>query len=306
MNTDSTATATLPDAGPPASPPRGAGAAAATSKAEPVEWVIDARGGTLRRALVDAWRSRELLGLLIERDWKVRYRQAALGVAWAVLTPLAFTAVLTVVFGVLARLGPEHVPYAPFLLAGLLAWNYFNAAVTRCTTALQQGSSLLSRVYFPRLLLPLANLIVPLADWAFGLLALGVILVWYRLAPTAHAVFLPLYALLAIVAALGAGTLLGALNAYYRDVRLALPVVMRLLFFLTPVVYAAERVPEGWRTLYAVNPMVSVIEGIRAGLIGTAPPTAAMVGVSAASAVVLLVVGVNVFHRLEKTVADVV
>lgn len=268
--------------------------------------MIDADSGSLAQTLREAWASRRLVLLLVERDLKVRYRQAALGVAWAILTPLAFTVVLTIVFGLMARLGPEGIAYAPFLLTGLLAWNYFNYAVGRCSTALMSGSSLLSRVWFPRLLLPVTHLVTPAVDLFFGLLVLLGLLAWYGVAPTWHVLLLPAYFGLAVAMSFGTGALLGALNAYYRDVRHFLPVLLRLWFFCTPIIYGLERVPEPWRPVFAVNPMVSVVAGFRAGLLGLEPPTPAMVLTSCVAAAVTCVAGLFVFHRLEKTVADVV
>jgi lipopolysaccharide transport system permease protein len=270
------------------------------------EYLIDARCGSLWSAFREAWDSRGLLLLLVERDLKVRYRQAFLGVAWAILTPLLFTVVMTVVFGVLARVGPEGMAYAPFFLTGLLVWNYFNGAVTHCSATLLQGSSVLSRIYFPRLLLPLSNLLTPLVDLGFGLIVLIALLAWYGYFPGGHTVYLPAYFVLLMVMALGTGTLLGALNAHFRDVRHALPVVLRLWFFCTPIIYASARIPEQWRAVFALNPVVTVIDGTRAALLQMPPPTPAMIGASVGMAVFMLVLGLNVFHRLEKTASDVV
>lgn len=252
------------------------------------------------------WEARELLYVFIERDIKVRYRQAVLGVIWALLSPALLIIVFTLVFGMLARFSPEGVPYAVFLLPAMLSWIYFESALGRASNSLVQSGALLNKVYFPRLFLPLSNVISPLLEFALGLIVLVVVLACYRFAPHWQFIYAPAYLALGIVAALGTGMIFSTLNAYYRDVRHVLPALLRLWFFCTPIIYGVEKVPEQWRTLFAVNPMVSVTAGLRAGLIGSAHPTPAMLLASIASALLLLVVGYKVFRDHEQVLADVI
>jgi lipopolysaccharide transport system permease protein len=254
--------------------------------------------------LKELWAYRELLYFMVWRDVKVRYRHATLGIAWAVLQPLLTMAVFTIVFGRLAGMPSDGRPYALFALAALAPWTYFVTAVTSGANALVGSEHLISKVYFPRLLIPSSAVVTPLVDLAVTLGLLAGALVWYGVVPGAAILWLPAFVLLGLVTALAASLWLSALNVQYRDVRFVLPFVMQFWMFASPVVYSSSKIPEAWRPLFGLNPMASVIEGFRWGLLGT-PPSLAMILVSTATAVSALVGGLLFFRRMEGTFADV-
>jgi lipopolysaccharide transport system permease protein len=264
-----------------------------------------------RRGLFDldlrgTWNSRELLGFLVWRDVKVRYRQTAVGVFWFVLQPLLATLIFTVVFGRLARLPSSGLPYALFAYAALVPWYFFAQAVTRGVNSMTQERQLISKVYFPRLLLPVGVLIAGLVDFAVGFVVLGVMLAYYGVAPSGALVLTPIFLLLAIATALSVVTWLGPLNVRYRDVSYTLPFLLQIWMFATPIVYSVELIPARWRWLSGLNPMAGVIEGFRWAWLGTAPPSLALLGMSTAGVLVLLMGGVIFFHRMERTFADTI
>lgn len=245
--------------------------------------------------------------MLVQRDIKVRYRQTAFGIIWAVMVPLMTMAVYWVVFDAMGRIGPDGMPYPIFLFPAMIVWNYFNSATGRASNSLKQDATILAKVYFPRLLLPLGSITSPLVDFAIGLVLLAVLLAIYRHPPTWEMALMPAFLLIAIVAATGMGLGLSVLNAHYRDVNHFLPVMLHLWFFCSPVLYSTtDLVPERFRTLYALNPMATACEGVRACMLGepiALSPQAMLV--SCVSAVVMLVVGLLTFMRLEQTVTDV-
>ncbi len=248
----------------------------------------------------------ELLYFLVLRNLKLRYKQTALGAAWALLQPLLAMAVFTVVFGRLARLDSEGLPYPVFALAALVPWTYFANALTQAGNSLVDQQQLLTKVYFPRLLLPLAGVIAGLVDLAiaFGLLLL--VLAWYDFVPTLRLLAAPGLALLAAAAALAPGVWLAALNVRYRDVRYVIPFLVQIWLFVTPVAYSSGLVPERWRPLYQLNPMATVVDGFRWMVSPTAAFPARGLAVSAAAAAILLVAGLFFFRRVERSFADVV
>lgn len=256
--------------------------------------------------LRELWRYRELLVFLALRDVQLRYKQTALGVAWAVLQPLLTMAVFTVFFGTLGKIPSDGKPYALFVLAALVPWQLFAYALTQSSNSLVAEQRLITKVYFPRLLVPLASVLSGLVDFvvAFGLLAIG--LAVYGVAPTGAVLAVPALGLFALLAALAVGLWLSALNVQYRDVRYALPFLTQLWMFLTPVAYPASLVPEAYRPLYGLNPMAGVVEGFRWALLGTPVPDWGMTAVSAAVVAALLVGGLFYFRRMEQTFADVV
>ena len=256
------------------------------------------------RCFAETWQSRDLLFMLVVRDVKVRYRAATLGILWALITPLLSVLIYSLFFGVLGRMGPEGVPYPIFLFSALLIWSYFEASIGRASNALISSGALVSKVYFPRQILPVANVISPVVDLFFGLVILVAMLLIYRIEPSRHVLLLPAYFLMAMMAAIGVGLAASVLNGFYRDVRHFMPVLTRLWFFCSPIIYSVELVPERWRPLYAVNPMATVCEGFRSALIGTPPPTVTMIAVSSAVTVTLLISGVLIFRNHEETVAD--
>jgi lipopolysaccharide transport system permease protein len=254
--------------------------------------------------LKELWAYRELLYFMVWRDVKVRYRHATLGIAWAVLQPLLTMAVFTIVFGRLAGMPSDGRPYALFALAALAPWTYFVTAVTSGANALVGSEHLISKVYFPRLLIPSSAVVTPLVDLAVTLGLLAGALVWYGVVPGAAILWLPAFVLLGLVTALAASLWLSALNVQYRDVRFVLPFVMQFWLFASPVVYSSTTIPEAWRPLFGLNPMASVIDGFRWTLLGT-PLSPAMVIVSTVTALSALAGGLLFFRRMEGTFADV-
>ncbi len=278
--------------------------------AAPQVTVIEPTRGLASLQLRAVWQYRELLGFLAWRDIKVRYRQTALGIAWIVLQPLLSTIVFTAIFGALLNVPSNGAPYALFALAALVPWQYFSGAMSRVGTSLVNSSQLITKVYFPRLIIPLSGVLSTLVDFAVGFAALLILLLIYRVPLTAKALTLPLFLLLAIVTALGFGLWLAALNVRYRDVNYLIPFLLQLWMYATPVVYGATLIPEPFRWLMALNPMTGVVEGFRWALLGgvmtDAKEPGALTAVSAAISVVVLVTGVVFFRSTEKTFADVI
>jgi lipopolysaccharide transport system permease protein len=256
--------------------------------------------------LRDIWSYRELLYFLTWRDIKVRYKQAAIGAAWAVLQPLLTMVVFSVVFGALIRVPSDGLPYPVFAYAALLPWNFFAAALTRASGSLVNDASLITKVYFPRLLLPVSAVLSMTLDFGVAFLILLAMMGWYGIVPGVALLTLPLFLLLAFMTALGCGLWLSALNVNYRDIAQVTPFLVQIWLFITPVAYPSSIIPERWRALYGLNPMVGVVEGFRWALLGTAAPPGATILVSAAAVVVLFVGGVLCFRRLEPGFADVV
>ncbi len=255
--------------------------------------------------LRELWEYRELLYFLVWRDVKVRYKQTLLGVAWVVIQPLATTLIFTIIFGNLAKLPSGNLPYAVFALAGLVPWNYFAGAFARGSGSLVSSANLISKVYFPRLIIPIASVLGGLVDMAIVLLMLFALILFFGIVPTSGIVWLPLFIVLAIAAALGVSLWLSALNVRYRDVNYLVPFLSQFWLYATPVVYPASLIPEQWRLLYGLNPMASVVEGFRWSLFGGEAP-GPMLLASIAMVIALLVGGAFFFRRMEKTFADIV
>ena len=262
--------------------------------------------GTGGGTWAEVWEFRELLYFLVWRDLRVRYRQTALGAAWAVLQPFTTMVVFSVFFGRLAGVPSDGVPYPVFSYAALVPWTYFASGATQAAGSLVGSQNLLSKVYFPRLIVPLASVVTPLVDAGVALGMLGVLMAWYGVAPDARALWLPVFALVAVAWASAVGVLLAALNVKYRDVRFVVPFLVQFGLFVTPVAYPTSLVPERWRVLYAMNPMATVVDGFRWALVGTPPPTPDMVAASAVAIVAVLAAGVAYFRRTERVFADVV
>lgn len=265
---------------------------------------IRPRSGVELFDLSELWEYRELLGFLAWRDLKVRYKQTAIGVAWAVLQPLAMMAVFTIFFGKLARLPSDGLPYPLFALAALVPWGLFARVLASSSDSLVRDQRLVSKIYFPRLIVPLSSSLAALVDFVISLMLLVVLMAVYRVMPDERLLFLSLLTLLLVVAALGIGFWLSALNVEFRDVQHMLPFLTQLWFFLTPVVYPSSLVPDGFRTLYALNPMVGVVEGFRWSLLGTPAPVLSSVLISAISALALFVTGLLYFRSRERSFAD--
>jgi len=252
------------------------------------------------------WRYRELLYFLVLRELKVRYKQAALGAAWAVVQPVFAAAIFTIIFGMFAHLPSDGLPYVLFAFAGVLPWTYFGEALRRASTGLVEDSELIRKIYFPRLVLPTAAVIAPLVDFLISLAVLVVLMIWYHISATPSLLLLPAFIVMNVGLALAFGLWLGPLNVRYRDVKQILPFLIQVWMYASPVVYPLSMVPERWRPLYSLNPMVGIIEGFRWTLLGTAAPDATAMALTAASTIVLLVGGLLYFKRAERSFADVI
>lgn len=265
--------------------------------------LIDARRSGVREQLMAIWRYRELLYFLAWRDLKIRYRQTALGAAWAIIQPVSTMLVFWVFFGRLAGVPSGGAPYPLFAYCGLLPWLLFAHALSESSASLVNNRSLVTKVYFPRLIVPIAPLFVALVDFAVAFGVLTLLMLVYGIVPGLRGLAVPLFVLVAAMVALAVGVWLAALNVRYRDVRYAVPFVTQLWFFLTPVVYPSGLLAEPWRTLYGLNPMAGVVEGFRWALLGQALPLGLIV-VSTGALIVLLFGGLWYFARTEDTIAD--
>lgn len=254
--------------------------------------------------LGELWDYRELIYFFIWRDIKVRYKQTAMGAAWAVIQPLATMLLFTLVFGKMVHIPSEGLPYAVFSYAALLPWNYFANALQKTSTIVVSNQPILTKVYFPRLTLPLFGVFTGLVDFAISFVMFAVLLAWYHITPTWHAVWFPVFLLMALLTALGVGLWLAALNALYRDVSQILPFLMQFWMYGSPVVYSSSLVPAKWRWLYGLNPMTGVIEGFRWSLAGKGTAPGMLFAISAAIVVVLLISGLAFFQSMETEIAD--
>jgi lipopolysaccharide transport system permease protein len=253
------------------------------------------------------WEYRDLLYFLVWRDIKVRYKQTALGAAWAILQPVLATVVFSIFFGRLAKLPSDGVPYPVFAYVALLPWQLFSFCLAESASSLVSNESLIKRVYFPRLVIPLATVLTGLVDFGVAFIVLLILLFSYGIVPSiASLVLLPVLLLFAIAAALSVGIWLSALNVEFRDVRYTLPFLTQVWMFATPVVYSSRLVPEKWRMLYGLNPMAGVVDGFRWALLGGANGLAPQVWVSAGMVLLLLAGGLVYFRRMESTFADIV
>ena len=278
---------------------------AANALPEPTVRIRPSRGWVALN-LRELWEYRELLYFLVWRDVKVRYKQTALGIAWVVIQPVATTLIFTIIFGNLAHMPSDNLPYAVFAMAGLVPWNFFAGAFARGGASLVGSSNLISKVYFPRLIIPLASVLAGLVDFAIVLVLLIALLIFFGITPTLAIVSLPLFLLLAIATALGVSLWLSALNVQYRDVSYLVPFIAQFWLYATPVVYPTSLIPEQWRLVYGLNPMAGVVEGFRWALLGKGEPPGPMLIVSVLIVSMLLVSGAYVFRRMEKTFADIV
>ncbi len=254
----------------------------------------------------ELWRYRELIYFLTWRDIKVRYKQAVLGIAWAVLQPLMTMLIFTVIFGTLLKTPSQGIPYPLFSLTALLPWQLFASALQRSSTSLVGNANLLTKIYFPRLAIPLASIFAALVDFLISFVVLIGVMVYYRYMPGWNALWVPLLVLLALLTALAVGLWLSALNVQYRDIQQIVPFLIQVWMYASPIVYPIETIPAGiWRWLYSLNPMVGVIQGFRWALLGGTPPDLTLV-ISVAMVLILLVSGLYYFRRMEKTFADIV
>jgi lipopolysaccharide transport system permease protein len=268
--------------------------------------VVEPRRGWARLDLRELWEFRELLFFLTWRDVKVRYKQTVLGAAWAVLQPLMTMVVFSLFFGRLAGVPSDDVPYPIFSYTALVPWTLFATGLTQASNSLVGSANLIRKIYFPRLLVPLATVLSSLVDFAIAFAVLLLMMLFYGFVPTANALWLPLLLALTLVTTLGVGLWLSALNVQFRDVRYTLPFLTQLWLFATPIAYPSSLLPPQWRVLYGLNPMAGVVEGFRWALLGTGTAPGPMIAVSAVAALLLLASGALYFRRMERTFADIV
>ncbi len=268
--------------------------------------VIEPPSAWPRINLAELWRYRDLLSLLVLRDITAKYRQSLVGIGWVVLKPVASMLIFTLIFGRVAKLPSDGIPYPVFSFAALLPWMYFAAALTAASASVVGGSTILTKVYFPRLVFPLTGVITGYVDLAIQMVVLAGLMAWYGVAPTWAVVLVPAFLLLASATALAMGLWLTALNVRYRDVGHAVPFLVQAWMWMSPIVYSSSMIPEKWRPLYGLNPMVGVIEGFRWAMLGKAAPDWTMMGVSATVVLVLLVSGMYYFRKMETTFADII
>ena len=257
--------------------------------------------------LKDLWEYRELLYFLVWRDIKVRYKQTALGATWAIIQPFFTMVVFSIFFGHLAKVPSDGIPYPIFTFAALVPWTFFANGLSQSSNSLVGSGTLITKVYFPRLIIPLASVFSGIVDFVLAFVMLLGMMVYYGLAPTPLSVlWLPLFLLLALVTSLGVGLWLSALNVEYRDVRFIVPFITQFWMLATPIGYPSSLLHQPWRTIYGLNPMVGVVEGFRWALLGTNTAPGPIIAVSSAAAIVILVTGAFYFRRMEKTFADIV
>lgn len=268
--------------------------------------VIRPSSGWISLKLRDLWEYRELLCFLGWRDIIVRYKQTAIGVVWVVLQPLMIMAVCSIFFGLLARVPSDGFPYPLFIFTGLLPWQLFAGALGDCSSSLVTNQNLITKIYFPRLVIPIAAVLPRVVDFVCAFFVLVAMLFYYGVSPTWALWALPGLILLAVVTSFAVGLWLSALNVEYRDVRYVVPFITQLWFFVSPVAYPSSLVPEQWRLLYGLNPMVGVVEGFRWVLLGKTEVPGQWLAASVLVTAVLLVGGLYYFRRMEKTFADLV
>ena len=268
--------------------------------------VIRPTRGWLKLNFRELWDYRELLYFLVWRDIKVRYKQTALGAAWAILQPVMTMVVFSIFFGRLAKVPSDGIPYPVFAYAALLPWQLFAYALSESANSLVGSQNLIKKVYFPRLVVPIAGVLAGLVDFAISFVVLLGLMAYYGIHPTTAILVLPAFIVFAVLTALSAGLWLSALNVQFRDVRYTIPFLTQFWMFVTPVAYSSSLVPEKWRALYGLNPMVGVVEGFRWALLGKSASSGPMLWVSVMAVVLLLVGGLAYFRRMESTFADVV
>lgn len=267
---------------------------------------ISASANSLRTELRELWAYRDLLMLLIRRDVSIRYKQSAVGIGWAVLQPLMTMLIFTVVFGNFAKLPSEGYPYALFTMCALVPWTFFARALGGASDSIVGSAGMVTKVYFPRLVLPISKAVSGIVDFgvAFGLLV--VMLLIYRVPPSIGLLWLPFFVLLAMATALGIGLWLTALNVKYRDIGLLVPFLTQIWMYISPIAYSSTIVPDRWIWLYSLNPITGVVEGFRWALLGKAPPPAGPLALSCAVVVVMLFSGIWYFRRTERSFADMI
>jgi len=267
---------------------------------------IEPTRGWVGLKLGEVWAYRELLYFFTWRDIKVRYKQSVLGVLWAILQPFFLMVVFTIFFHGLAKVSSGGIPYPIFSYTALVPWTFFANGVTQASGGLVANSNMIKKIYFPRLTIPISKVLSGLLDFALAFIVLLGMMAYYRVIPTANVLFLPFFLLLALVTSLGVGLWLSAMNVQFRDVQYITPFLLQVWLFASPVVYSSSLLSQPWQTIYALNPMVGVIEGFRWALLGQGPAPGTILIASSGVALAMLVSGAFYFRRLERTFADVV
>jgi lipopolysaccharide transport system permease protein len=268
--------------------------------------VIKPSKGWVSLNLRTLWEYRELLYFLTWRDIKVRYKQTALGAAWAILQPMATMLIFSLFFGRLVKVPSDGIPYPIFAFAALVPWTFFANGLNQSSNSLIASANLLKKVYFPRLAIPIATVLAGVVDFVLAFVVLLLLIAYYRITPTINIVWTPLFLALAFITSLGVGLWMSALNVKYRDVRYVVPFLIQIWLFATPVAYPSSLLSQPWRTIYGLNPMVGVVEGFRWALLGTNTAPGLMVIASSFAALLILITGAFYFRYMEKTFADVV
>ncbi len=285
---------------------RDAGVAGASAPERSPAIVIQPSSGWAALQIGEVWRYRELLYFLTWRDLKLRYKQTLIGAAWAVIQPFMTMVVFAVIFGRLVGVPSDGVPYPVFAYAALVPWTFFAMSMNQAGMSLVRDSNLISKIYFPRLVAPIASVLSGVVDFAVALCVLLGLMAYYGIVPGLAVVTIPFFLLLALMSALGVSLWLSALNVKYRDVRYTIPFLTQFWLYATPVAYPSSLIPETWQPLFGLNPMAGVIEGFRWALLGTADPPGAMIAVSASIVVAIFVGGLFFFRRMERDFADVI
>ncbi len=268
--------------------------------------LIKPSGGWVSLRLGELWKYHELLYFLTWRDIKVRYKQTVLGGSWAIIQPFFTMVVFSLFFGKLAKMPSDGIPYPIFSFAALVPWTFFANGLMHSSNSLVGSSNLITKVYFPRLVVPISSVISGIVDFLLAFVVLLGMMFFYRMTPTWNVLWLPAFLLLALVTSLGVGLWLSAMNVQFRDVRYVLPFITQLWLFATPVAYSSSLLGEPWRTVYGLNPMVGVVEGFRWALLGTNTAPGYAIAVSSIAATLILVSGALYFRRMERTFADII
>ena len=256
--------------------------------------------------LKDIWYYRELLGIFVWRDLKVRYRQTIIGALWAIIQPFLTMVIFSIFFGRLADVPSDEIPYPIFSYAALVPWTFFANSINQASNSLVNSADMIKKIYFPRLTMPIASVLAGLVDFLLAFIVLLGMILYYGFVPTTNVLWLPALVLLTMITAMGVSLWLSALNVQFRDVRYMIPFITQAWLFATPVAYPSSLLSEPWRTIYGINPMVGVVEGFRWALLGTNTAPGPIIIVSLATALFLLISGALYFRRMEKTFADVI
>jgi lipopolysaccharide transport system permease protein len=262
--------------------------------------------GWISLRLLDVWKYRELLYFLIWRDIKVRYKQTIIGAAWAIIQPFFTMVVFSLFFGWLAKIPSDGIPYPIFSFAALVPWTFFSNGLSQSSDSLVSSANLIKKVYFPRLAIPIATVLSGILDFILAFSVLLGMMFFYGIIPTWNIVYLPAFLILTLITSLGVGLWLSAMNVQFRDVRYTVPFLIQFWLFSTPIAYPSSMLSEPWRTIYAINPMVGVVEGFRWALLGTKTAPGPIIIVSSMTGFIILISGAFYFRRIEKTFADVV